>query len=64
MKFVTSIAIDITSKEIQIGLNQNNVNSDNIDSIILQLELIIQNGILFIQRLLNCFLVHGRNVPC
>ena len=38
VKFVTSIGIDITSKEIQVGLNQDIVDSKNIDSIVSTLE--------------------------
>lgn len=38
IQFVTSMGIDITSKEIQIGLNQDIVNSKNIDSIVKALE--------------------------
>jgi len=37
-EFVTSIGIDITSKEIQIGLDQYSVNSENIDSVVSILE--------------------------
>ena len=37
-EFVTSVGIDITSKEIQIGLDEKLVNSDNIDSIVENLE--------------------------
>jgi len=38
LEFVTSIGIDITSKEIQIGLNSDIVNSENIDVIVGQLD--------------------------
>lgn len=38
IQFVTSVGIDITSKEIQIGLNQDIVNSKNIDLIVAALE--------------------------
>lgn len=37
-QYVTSVGIDITSKEIQIGLNQDVVDSSNIDSIVSDLE--------------------------
>ena len=43
IQYVTSVGIDITSKEIQIGLNQDVVNSDNIDSIVSDLEKLIDN---------------------
>ncbi len=45
VKFVTSIGIDITSKEIQIGLNKNIVNSDNIDLIVSELEQMMPQNI-------------------
>lgn len=38
VKFVTTVGIDITSKEIQIGLNEDLVNSDNVDSIVYDLQ--------------------------
>ncbi len=41
MQYVTSVGIDITSKEIQIGINQNLVNDTNIDSVINQLDTIM-----------------------
>ena len=45
VQYVTSVGIDITSKEIQIGLNQNIVNSNNIDSVISDLEGLIGNDV-------------------
>lgn len=41
VRFVTSVGIDITSKEIQIGLNRDIVNSENIDSVVAVLEEIV-----------------------
>lgn len=41
IEFITSVGIDITSKEIQVGINKNTVNSDNIDSVVTQLEQIM-----------------------
>ena len=38
VEFVTSVGIDVTSKEIQIGLNMNTVNSGNINSVVNVLE--------------------------
>ena len=43
-EFVTSIGIDITSKEIQIGIDQDRVNSDNIDSVVADLEQMMPNN--------------------
>ena len=37
-------SIDITSKEIQVGLNQDIVNSRNIDSVVNELEALIPDG--------------------
>ena len=34
VKFVTTVGIDITSKEIQVGLNRDLVDSKNVDSIV------------------------------
>ena len=34
LEFVTTVGIDVTSKEIQVGLNQDTVNPKNIDSIV------------------------------
>lgn len=41
IEFVTSVGIDITSKEIQVGINQDIVSSDNIDTIVSDLEKIM-----------------------
>ncbi len=41
IQYVTLVGIDITSKEIQIGINQNLVNDTNIDSVINQLDTIM-----------------------
>ena len=43
-EFVTSVGIDITSKEIQIGIDQDRVNSDNIDSVVADLEQMVPNN--------------------
>ena len=45
VQYVTSVGIDITSNEIQIGLNQDVVNSGNIDSVVSDLEGLIGNGV-------------------
>lgn len=37
-KFVTTIGIDVTSQEIQVGLNKNLVNPSNVDSILYDLQ--------------------------
>ena len=41
IQYVTLVGIDITSKEIQVGINQNLVNDTNIDSVINQLDAIM-----------------------
>jgi len=41
LEFITSVGIDITSKEIQVGVNQDTVNSENIDSVVSELEQIM-----------------------
>lgn len=41
IEFITSVGIDITSKEIQVGVNRNTVNSVNIDSVVSQIEQIM-----------------------
>lgn len=44
LEFVTSVGIDLTSQEIQIGLNRDTVDEKNIDSIVTQIEQIMPNG--------------------